>query len=74
MGTGISYGNLLASMTRNLEQLRPMPSLGLGTSFGTLGRWLDGAQTSFGAAMGMKSQTPVMSANWPFDLNMPIGI
>ena len=74
MGIGISYGNLLASMTMNLDQMRPMSSLGFQTSFGTLGRWLDSAQTSFAAAMGMKGQTPVMSANWPFDLNMPIGI
>ena len=74
MGTGISYGNLLARMTHSLDQMRPMPSMGFGSTFGSIGHFLADAQTSIASAMGMKGQTPVMSANWPFDMNMPIGI
>ena len=70
-GPRISYANLLASMTRHLQEMSPSQSLHLGQSFGhgafgKLGSWLDSAEESF---TGGGAQTPVMSANYAFDMN-----
>lgn len=70
-GTSISYGALLASMKAVLDSVTGgSPVDGLAGALGSLGGLLSGALDK----LGMGGQTPVLCANWAFDLNTPLNV
>ncbi|KAK9819981.1 hypothetical protein WJX72_004748 [[Myrmecia] bisecta] len=83
-GTAIGYGELLHQMHRTLKSMDKGSSGGGGTNIldhlMTNGLSMDGMLVSLattavgGLSGGYSKQTPVMSSNEAFDLNMPINI
>lgn len=70
-GASISYGALLSSMKAVLDSVTGgSPADSLSGALGSLGGLLSGALDK----LGMSGQTPVLCANWAFDLGTPLNI